>query len=52
MTINETKEQLQEDVLSILEGFGVDEALTGQDYSRLANALCETIVLHLNKLNQ
>lgn len=52
MTIKETKEQLQEDVLSILEGFGIDEALTGQDYSRLVSALCETIIFRLNKLNQ
>ena len=52
MTINETKEQLQEDVLSILEGFGVDEAMEGADYNRLVSALCETIILHLNKLNQ
>ena len=39
MSIKEAKEQLQEDVLTILEGFGVDEAMEGSDYNNLVNAL-------------
>ncbi len=51
MTNTEAKEQLQENVLSILEGFGIDEALEGADYNDLVTALCDTIVDTLNKIN-
>jgi len=51
MTNAEAKEQLQENVLSILEGFGIDEALEGADYNDLVTALCDTIVDTLNKIN-
>ena len=48
--IQQVKEQLQEDVLTILEGFGVDEAMEGQDYNNLVTALCETILSNLNNI--
>ena len=51
MSVKEAKEQLQEDVLTILEGFGVDEAMEGADYNNLVSALCETILNKLNKIN-
>jgi len=51
MTNAEAKEQLQENVLTILEGFGIDEALEGADYNDLVTALCDTIVDTLNKIN-
>lgn len=51
MTNTEAKEQLQENVLTILEGFGIDEALEGADYNDLVTALCDTIVDTLNKIN-
>lgn len=51
MTNAEAKEQLQENVLSILEGFGIDDALEGADYNDLVTALCDTIVDTLNKIN-
>ena len=51
MSIKEVKEQLQEDVLTILEGFGVDEAMEGADYNNLVSVLCDTIVNKLNKIN-
>ena len=51
MTNAEAKEQLQENVLSILEGFGIDEAMEGSDYNHLVTALCDTIVDTLNKIN-
>ena len=47
----QAKEQLQENVLTILEGFGIDEALEGADYNDLVTALCDTIVDTLNKIN-
>jgi len=51
MTVKEVKEQLQEDVLVILEGFGVDEAMEGGDYNNMVSALCDTIINNINKLN-
>lgn len=51
MTNAEAKEQLQENVLTILEGFGIDDALEGADYNDLVTALCDTIVDTLNKIN-
>ena len=51
MKLEEVKEQLQEDVLTILEGFGIDEALEGADYNNLVSALCDTIITNINKLN-
>ena len=52
MNIKELKEQLQEDVLSILEEFGIDEAMERVDYNNLANTLCDTIISNINKLKQ
>jgi hypothetical protein len=52
MNIKELKEQLQEDVLSILEGFGIDEAMEGADYNNLVSTLCDTIISNINKLKQ
>jgi len=51
MTVKEVKEQLQEDVLVILEGFGIDEAMEGGDYNNMVSALCDTIINNINKLN-
>lgn len=45
--IMEIKEQLQEDILSILEGFGVDEAMEGKDYNNLVTALCDAIIKNI-----
>lgn len=50
--MNEVKEQLQEDVLTILEGFGIDEAMEGADYNNLVSALCEAIIKNINKLDK
>jgi len=51
MTVKEVKEQLQEDVLVILEGFGVDETMEGGEYNAMVTALCNTIINNINKLN-
>jgi hypothetical protein len=52
MKLIEVKEQLQEDILSILEGFGIDEAMDKQDYERIRNAMCDAVIANLNKLTE
>lgn len=52
MNIKEVKEQLQEDILSILEGFGIEEAMDTRDYENIKNAICDSIISNLNKLNK
>ena len=47
----EIKEQLQEDVLCILESFGIQEALNTEDWEKLKNAVCESVIYNLNKLD-
>jgi hypothetical protein len=44
------KAQMQEDILTILEGFGIDEAMEGTDYNNLVTALCDVVVKGLNQL--
>jgi hypothetical protein len=51
MTTQELKEQLQNDILTILEGWGIDEALEGAEYNRLVNALCENVIFRIDELN-
>ena len=48
--MEELKEQLQEDILSILEGFGVDEAMEGSDYNNLVSNLCDAVICNIDKL--
>jgi len=52
MTTKELKEQLQEDILCILESFGIDEAMEGADYNRLVSRLCDAVIHNVNKLSQ
>jgi len=49
MTIKELKAQLQEDILSILEGFGVDEAMEGGDYNNMVSAMCDAVIHNTDK---
>jgi hypothetical protein len=51
MTIKEVKEQLQEDILSILEGSGVEEDIDEEIFEELKNNLCNAVINNLNKLN-
>ena len=51
MKIREVKEQLQEDILSILEGWGINEALDEIDYEKLKNSLCDAVISNLDKLD-
>ena len=48
----ELKEQLQNDVLTILEGFGIDEAMEGRDYNNMVSAICDSIINNVNKFNK
>ena len=50
MNIKELKEQLQNDILTILEGWGIDEAMEGADYNNMVSALCDAIINNVNKL--
>lgn len=49
--LRELQEQLQEDVISILTGFGIDEAMDSSDYQKLESALCEAIIHNINKVS-
>ena len=51
MNKQEVKQQIQEDILTILEGFEVDRFLDGGEYNSMVNALCETVINNINKLN-
>ena len=52
MNKSQVKEQLQEDILTILESWGIDEVMTGQDYNAMVTALCEVTILNINKLKE
>lgn len=47
----EIREQLQEDVLSILDGWNVQDLMDSNDYDKMKTAICESIVFNMNKLN-
>jgi len=44
------QEQLQEDIFSILDGFGVKEAMDDTDYFNLKTQLCDAVIKNLAKL--
>lgn len=48
--MKQVKEQLQEDILTILEGFGIDKAMEDGDYNKMVSAICEAVVDNLNKI--
>jgi len=48
LKLKEVKEQLQEDILSTLEGFGVDEAMEGSDYNSLVSTLCDIVISNIS----
>ena len=49
-TIEEVKEQLQEDLLTLFEGFGINEAMDKEDYERFKNATSDIVLKNLNNL--
>jgi hypothetical protein len=52
MTIQETQEQLQEDLLSLLEGVGLEDVLDSYDWENLKNEVCEIVISRLKQLNK
>ena len=48
MTTRELKEQLQEDILTILESFGVDDSLEGAEYNSMVDSLCKAVIMNVN----
>ena len=48
--IDTIKEQLQEDMLSLLEGMGIEEALDPRDWETLKTKVCKIVITNLNKL--
>jgi hypothetical protein len=52
MTITEIKEQLQQDILVILESYGVDEAMEGRDYNNMVTNICDAVIFNLNKFSK
>jgi hypothetical protein len=45
------KEQIQEDIMSILDEFGIKEAMTSQGYNEILDSLCDSVVRNINKSN-
>jgi len=52
MNTSELKEQLQEDLLSLLEGMGIEDTLSPSDYENLKNEVCGIVITNVNKLNK
>jgi hypothetical protein len=52
MTIQETQEQLQEDLLSLLEGVGLEDVLDSYDWENLKNEVCEIVISRLKQVNK
>lgn len=50
MNLKEVKEQMQEDLLSLLDGIGLEEVLSENDYENLKNEMCDIVISNLNKL--
>ena len=48
--ITEVQEQLQEDMLCLLEGVGLEDALDPRDWEALKTEVCEIVITNLNKL--
>ncbi len=52
MSIQELKEQMQEDLISLLEGMGIEDALAPEDWENLKNEVGEIVISNINRLNQ
>lgn len=50
MRIQELQEQLQEDLLSLLEGIGIEDASDPNDWENLKNEVCEIIVARFKQI--
>jgi len=52
MTTQELKEQLQQDILSVLEGFGIKEAMDENDWMKLQSVVCDIVITNVNRLDK
>jgi len=52
MTVNEIKEQMQEDVMSLLESFGIKETMNNRDWDTLNTLVCDMIINYINELKK
>ena len=52
MSIQEIKEQMQEDLLCLLESMGLEESLDPRDWESLKTEVCDIVISNLNNLNQ
>jgi hypothetical protein len=46
------KEQMQEDLLSLLESMGLDEVLDPRDWEALKNEVCDIVVTGINNIEE
>lgn len=44
------KEQMQDDLLSLLEGMGLEEALNPRDWENLKNEVCDIVITGINNI--
>ena len=51
MTIEEAKEQAQQDVLTVLDGHDIEDVLDEEEFESLKDALCAAIVVNFNKIS-
>lgn len=49
MTLDELKEQIQIDLMCLLENFGVEEVMEKEDYQKLKDLICDSIITNVNK---
>ena len=48
--IQEIQKQLQEDLLSVIESYGVDEAMEQKDYEAFKTLICQIVIDNIKKL--
>jgi hypothetical protein len=47
MTQQEIQEQLQNDILSIIDGFNIEKLMKSNDYEKMKNAICDCILKNI-----
>jgi hypothetical protein len=52
MKLREVKEQLQEDILSVLDSFRANEDMDKGDYEDFKDALCDAVIKNLDKITE
>jgi PHD/YefM family antitoxin component YafN of YafNO toxin-antitoxin module len=52
MTIKEAKEQTQQDILSVLDGWEIGSLMSTKEYEKLKNALYDVVINNLDKIKE